>query len=99
MIRMKPKIMKTRRSKTDVKFWKRMCIMKKIENITSVYKAWKASDAAFIKALEWSINNLVVIFYCQSTTSAFAAESPNYVTLQIITESNSNSQWHETFSI
>jgi hypothetical protein len=40
--------------------------MKKIENTTSVYKAWKPSDAAFIKALEWSINNLVVIFYCQS---------------------------------
>lgn len=42
--------------------------MKKIENlekITSIYNAWKPSDIAFIKALEWSINNLVIAFYCQ----------------------------------
>jgi hypothetical protein len=39
--------------------------MKKIEKITSVYNSWKPSDIAFIKSIEWSINNLVIIFYCQ----------------------------------
>jgi len=39
--------------------------IEKIEKITSVYNAWKPSDIAFIKALEWSINNLAIIFFCQ----------------------------------
>ncbi len=39
--------------------------IKKIENVTSVYNAWKPSDVAFIKAFEWSINSMVIIFYCQ----------------------------------
>lgn len=42
-----------------------MKIIKKIEKVTSVFPAWKPSDVAFIKALEWSNNNLVIIFYCQ----------------------------------
>lgn len=46
-----------------------MKTINKIEKITSVYSAWKPSDVAFIKALEWSINNLVVIFYCQLRSS------------------------------
>lgn len=43
--------------------------IKNIEKITSVYNAWKPSDIAFVKALEWSINNLVIIFYCQLRNS------------------------------
>lgn len=39
--------------------------IEKIEKVTSVYNAWKPSDIAFIKAIEWSINKLVIIFYCQ----------------------------------
>lgn len=39
--------------------------IKNIEKITSIYNAWKPSDIAFIKSLEWSIQNLVIIFYCQ----------------------------------
>lgn len=39
--------------------------IEKIEKVTSIYKTWKPSDIAFIKALEWSINNLVIVFYCQ----------------------------------
>lgn len=46
-----------------------MKMIKKIEKITSVYTTWKPSDVAFIKALEWSINNLVIIFYCQLRSS------------------------------
>lgn len=44
-------------------------MIKKIERITSVYSTWKPSDVAFIKSLEWSINNLVIIFYCQLRSS------------------------------
>ena len=39
--------------------------IKNIEKITSVYSAWKATDVAFIKSLEWSMENLVIVFYCQ----------------------------------
>jgi hypothetical protein len=42
-----------------------MKMIKKIEKVTSIYTAWKPSDVAFIKSIEWSINNLVIIFYCQ----------------------------------
>ena len=40
-------------------------MIKKIEKVTSVNTFWKPSDLAFIKTIEWSINNLVIIFYCQ----------------------------------
>lgn len=39
--------------------------IEKIEKITGIYNTWEPSDIAFIKALKWSINNLVIIFYCQ----------------------------------
>ena len=39
--------------------------IKNIEKITSIYSAWSPSDLAFIKALEWSSSNLVIVFYCQ----------------------------------
>ncbi|PRB06823.1 hypothetical protein CQ046_01640 [Chryseobacterium sp. MYb7] len=42
--------------------------MKKIinsEKITNIYSDWKPSDIAFIKSLEWSNYNLLIIFYCQ----------------------------------
>jgi hypothetical protein len=39
--------------------------IEKIEKIIGIYNAWEPSDIAFIKALKWSINNLVIIFYCQ----------------------------------
>ncbi len=39
--------------------------IKKIEKVTSVYDTWKPSDIAFIKAIEWSTNKLVINFYCQ----------------------------------
>lgn len=44
-------------------------MIKKIEKIKSVYTSWKPSDVAFVKSLEWSINNLVIIFYCQLRSS------------------------------
>ena len=43
--------------------------MKQIENIERVidnYKDWKPSDIAFIKRLELSMGNLVILFYSQS---------------------------------
>jgi hypothetical protein len=42
--------------------------MKKIKNIskvTGIYGTWKPSDVAFIKSLRWSIQDLIVVFYCQ----------------------------------
>lgn len=39
--------------------------IKKIEKVTSVYSGWKPSDIAFVKALEWSVNDLSVVVYCQ----------------------------------
>lgn len=39
--------------------------IKNIERITSIYSAWRPSDIAFIKSLEWSVQNLVIVFYCQ----------------------------------
>ncbi|MDR2039442.1 MAG: hypothetical protein LBQ60_16085 [Bacteroidales bacterium] len=39
--------------------------IKNIEKITSIYNTWKPSDIAFIKSLEWSTQNLVMVFYCQ----------------------------------
>lgn len=49
--------------------------MKKIEKITSIHNAWRPSDIAFIKALKWSINNLVIVCYCQLRDSV--SEWPN----------------------
>lgn len=39
--------------------------IKSIEKITGIYSTWKPSDMAFIKAVEWSMDNLVIVFYCQ----------------------------------
>ncbi|HVI46522.1 MAG TPA: hypothetical protein VM802_16720 [Chitinophaga sp.] len=39
--------------------------MKKIELITNVYPNWKPSDIAFIKTVEWSTSNIMMIVYCQ----------------------------------
>lgn len=43
--------------------------MKKIQNIEKIQiicSDWKPSDIAFVKSLNWSIRNLVMVFYCQS---------------------------------
>jgi hypothetical protein len=37
----------------------------KIEKITRVYNLWTPSDIAYIKELEWSVNNLLIKCYCQ----------------------------------
>lgn len=42
-----------------------MIKIKEIEKITDLYPEWRPSDIAYIKALEWSINKLSVIFLCQ----------------------------------
>lgn len=42
-----------------------MKAIESIEKITSIYGTWRPSDMAFVKSVEWSINNLVIIFYCQ----------------------------------
>jgi len=42
--------------------------MKKINNIekiTNTYTNWKATDIAFIKKIEWSPENLEIVFYAQ----------------------------------
>lgn len=39
--------------------------IKNIEKISSIYFSWKPSDIAFVKSLEWSIHNLIIVFYCQ----------------------------------
>lgn len=47
--------------------------MKKIKNIektASMCSAWEPSDIAFIKSLEWSGRNLVIVFYCQLRKNA-----------------------------
>jgi hypothetical protein len=40
--------------------------IQKIEKIINIYKYWKPSDIAFIKALKLSVNSLEIIFYSQS---------------------------------
>ncbi len=42
-----------------------MIKIEKIEKITSIYSLWNPSDIAYIKALEWSVNNLLIKCYCQ----------------------------------
>lgn len=39
--------------------------IKNLEKITSIYSGWKPTDVAFLKSLEWSFNNLLIVFYCQ----------------------------------
>ncbi|HEY8956685.1 hypothetical protein [Chitinophaga sp.] len=42
--------------------------MKKINNlerITSIYPAWKPSDIAFVKSVEWASHCLTMVAYCQ----------------------------------
>lgn len=39
--------------------------IKNIEKITNIYNGWKPSDIAFVKSLEWSIQNLLIVCYCQ----------------------------------
>lgn len=59
--------------------------MKRIEKVTSVYKNWKPSDVAFIKAIEWSINKLVIIFYCQlrDSVSGWPDLSKDFIEISI----------------
>jgi len=42
-----------------------MKTIESIKKITSIYSTWRPSDIAFVKSVEWSIDNLVIIFYCQ----------------------------------
>jgi hypothetical protein len=44
--------------------------MKNIQTITSIYPSWNYSDIAFIKALEWSNDDLIINFYSQSRSVA-----------------------------
>jgi len=39
--------------------------IKNIEKITDSYPEWCPSDFAFIKAMDWSVGTLVIVFYCQ----------------------------------
>ena len=39
--------------------------IEKIEKITNIYSLWSPLDIAYIKALEWSVNNLLIKCYCQ----------------------------------
>lgn len=36
-----------------------------LEKIINIYKDWKPSDVAFLKKLQWSDKNLIIVFCCQ----------------------------------
>lgn len=67
-------------------------MIKKIEKIISIYTTWKPSDVAFIKSLEWSINNLAIVFYCQlrSTVNGWPDNSKEFFEIKVNFNSVSN---------
>lgn len=40
--------------------------IKNIEKITNVHSSWKPSDIAFVKSLEWTNSDLLMVVYSQS---------------------------------
>ncbi|WP_433626908.1 hypothetical protein [Chryseobacterium cucumeris] len=66
--------------------------IKDLEKIKNIYIDWKPSDIAFIKSLEWSNCNLVIIFYCQirEYVSGWPDISKNFFEISIIFKSVSN---------
>ncbi len=63
-----------------------------IEVITSIYKTWKPSNLAFIKAIDWSVDNLKVIFYSQirSTVIKWPDTSKEFIEISIRFENVQN---------
>jgi hypothetical protein len=45
--------------------------IKNIEEITSKCPSWKPQDIAFIKKIEWSIEDMTIAFYCQPRNGGF----------------------------
>jgi hypothetical protein len=66
--------------------------IKNIERITSIYNTWKPSDVAFIKSIQWSIENLVINFYCQlrETVDGWPDTSKDFFEVSIIFKNISN---------
>lgn len=66
--------------------------IKNVENITCIYSTWKPSDIAFVKSLEWSIQNVVMVFYCQlrESVDGWPNTSEDFFEVSIIFENISS---------
>jgi hypothetical protein len=78
---------------------KPMRSIKNIDAITSIYDAWKPSDLAFIKALTWSTNDLVAVFYCQPRNSLIWPDvSKDFFDAVVILNNDRKNAVHSQFS-
>lgn len=66
--------------------------IEKIEKVTGIYNTWEPSDVAFIKALTWSIDSLVIVFYCQlrSRINGWPDKSKDFFEISIAFRNVSN---------
>jgi hypothetical protein len=66
--------------------------IKKIEKVYQILKEWKPSDLAFIKKLDWSNNNLSILFLSQtrSDVPGWPDISKDFLEISLLFETVSN---------